>query len=87
MDQLTIRGFDAALVERLRAEAARDGVSLSRAAIRLMRRGAGLDERAQPAQTVGRSLDHLMGTWDAEQAQAFDEAAGELAHVDADLWR
>ena len=87
MDQLTIRGFDAELEKRLREEARREGVSLSRAAIALMRRGAGLETSHPPAQSVGRSLDHLFGTWDEHESCAFNAAVAELSEVDEELWR
>ena len=51
-----------------------------------MRRGAGLD-RAAPAQGVGASLDHLIGTWTAEDARAMRDAVRVFERVDEDLWR
>lgn len=42
MKQLTIRGFDDELSECIRREAEQEGISLSKAALRLLRRGAGL---------------------------------------------
>ena len=87
MDQLTIRGFDAELEKRLREEARREGLSLSRAAIALMRRGAGLESAHRPAQVIGRSLDHLFGTWDEQESHAFNAAVAGLAGVDEELWR
>ena len=42
MKQLTVRGFDNELIECMRREAEQEGISLSKAALRLLRRGAGL---------------------------------------------
>jgi hypothetical protein len=86
LKQLTIRGFDKPLERRLRDEARSDGLSLNRAALKLMRRGAGLD-RAAPAEGVGASLDHLIGTWSAEDARAMRHAVRVFERVDEDLWR
>ena len=44
MNRLTVRGFDDALSARLSQLAEREGISLSKAALRLMRKGAGLAE-------------------------------------------
>ena len=64
MHQLTIRGFDDELTDRIRQLARREGISLNRAVLRLLRRGAGLGERDDKPDVVGDSLDHLIGTWD-----------------------
>ena len=42
MKQLTVRGFDDELSECIRREAEQEGISLSKAALRLLRQGAGL---------------------------------------------
>jgi hypothetical protein len=84
--QLTLRGFDPRLSRAIRDLARREGISLNKAALRLMEKGAGLgvpraDERLQ------HSLDHLIGTW--SQADA-DELLGSIRsceQVDEDLWR
>ena len=59
MKQLTIRGFDKRLEREIRELAAREGVSLNKAVLRLLRRGAGLKEPESALDVVGASLDHL----------------------------
>jgi hypothetical protein len=83
--QLTIR-FDRDLERTLREEARREGVSLNRAAVRFIRKGAGLD-RIERSDVVASSLDHLAGTWPQEDADAFDRAMAVFERVDEDLWR
>ena len=83
--QLTIR-FDRDLERRLRDEARRDGLSLNQAAVRFLRRGAGLD-RPSPAHTVASSLDHLAGTWRDDDSNTFDKAMAVFERIDEDLWR
>ena len=60
MNQLTIRGFDDELASRIRQLATREGISLNRAVLRLLRRGAGLGDHKDAGDTVGSSLDHLI---------------------------
>jgi hypothetical protein len=86
--QLTIRGFDAALERRIRETARREGISLNRAALRLLRRGAGLEVPAEDGdQTVGSSLDDLIGTWTDDEAREFADAIADLEAVDEEMWR
>jgi hypothetical protein len=86
LTQLTIRGFDKPLERRLRDEARAAGSSLNRAALKLMRRGAGL-EQASHALGVGASLDHLIGRWSADDERAMREAVRVFERVDEGLWR
>lgn len=87
MRQLTIRGFDEALERHIRQLASREGISLNRAVLRLLRRGAGLGERIDAADIVGDSLDHLIGTWTAEEAARIDRALAEVSRIDEEVWR
>ena len=87
MHQLTIRGFDDELASRIRQLARREGISLNRAVLRLLRRGAGLGERSDNPAVVGDSLDHLIGTWTAEEAAELNRALNELSPIDEEMWR
>lgn len=88
MRQLTIRGFDDELAELIRQFASREGISLNRAVLRLLRRGAGLGEpKDKPTNVVGDSLDHLIGTWTAEEATEMDRALEDFSGIDEGMWR
>ena len=86
MDQLSIRGFDKELVRRIRALARQEGISLNRAAIQILRRGAGLVD-PQSAATIGDALDSFIGSWSAADERAVLDSIATVAQVDADLWR
>ena len=87
MNQLTIRGFDGELASRIQELARREGVSLNRAVLKLLRRGAGLGDGNPNPRTVGDSLDHLIGTWTPDEAAEMDRALEDLSHVDETKWR
>jgi len=87
MKQLTLRGFDPELEQRLEQLARAEGISYNQAALRLMRRGAGLGEKQGRRLVVGSSLDHLIGTWTDEDARAFEESMSAMETVDESLWR
>ena len=87
MQQLSVRGFDKELARRLRELARREGLSLSKAALLLMRRGAGLVESPEGAATVGDALDGFIGTWSAEQEAQLLASIESLEAVDEALWR
>ena len=85
MHQLTIRGFDDELEDYIRKLARREGISLNRAVMRLVRRGANLDQ--PEADVVGSSLDHLTGTWNDEEADAIDRALQDFSRIDEAMWK
>ena len=87
MNQLTVRGFDDELAERIRRVAKRDGTSLNQAAVKLLRRGAGLADPSQGPDTVGSSLDHLIGSWSDDEAAELEAALEEFEVIDESAWR
>ncbi len=86
MQQLSVRGFDKELARRLREIAKRKGLSLSRAALLLMRRGAGLVESPGASATVGGALDSFIGKWSPDDEQRLLDSIAICESVDEDLW-
>jgi hypothetical protein len=86
MSQLTIR-CDPQLDEKIRELATREGISLNQAAIRLLRRGAGIDEPQAQIDVVGSSLDDLIGTWSDAEAEQMHSAEQAVEAIDEDLWK
>lgn len=86
MNQLTLRGFDPELEKRLRELAAERQISLNRAALTLMRRGAGLSELNKSDNEVGSALDSFIGVWSEEDEAEFLKALEPLEQIDPGLW-
>jgi hypothetical protein len=86
MTQLTLRGFDKELERKLREEARRRGMSLNRAALSLMRRGAGLEDESPRPNVVGGALDYLAGTWSEAEAEELQRTLNSFEDVDEELW-
>jgi len=87
MKQLSVRGFDVDLEKKIREIAQREGISLNRAALLLLRKGAGLLNTGRSDQVVGNSLDHLMGKWTREDAREFLKAIEPLEQIDRSFWK
>lgn len=85
MKQLTVRGLEDDLAGAIRRLAERDGTSLNRAAVKLLRRGAGLED-GQAAGTVGSSLDHLIGSWGDAEADEAERALKYFETIDEAMW-
>ncbi|MEO5762570.1 MAG: hypothetical protein ABIR28_09700 [Vicinamibacteria bacterium] len=87
MEQLSMRGFDKELVRRLRKVARERELSLNRAALLLMRRGAGIAEEKSQSKSVGASLDRFIGSWSAADEKRVLKAIEPLGVVDVELWK
>lgn len=84
-NQLTIR-LDDELGRLIREVAEREGISLNRAAVRMLRKGAGL-ERTPGPDAIGASLDWFFGTGMTEdEARALDQAVRELDVIESSRW-
>jgi hypothetical protein len=83
--QLTLRGLDRRLQREIRELARREGLSLNKAAVRLLEKGAGI-RPADKAERIGSSLDHLIGTWTEDEADALLESIQSCEQVDRELW-
>ena len=85
LKQLTIRGFDADLERKLREVASATGLSLNKAALLLMRRGAGRAAEETPP-LVGSSLDDFIGVWSKAEEEELLDAVGDLRRIDPEIW-
>ena len=87
MNQLTVRGFDDELNAIMRRLAKQEGISLNQAALRLLRKGAGLtDNSTGNPNAIGTSLDDLFGAWSQDEAESFDAALEVFETVDEAAW-
>lgn len=85
MKQLSVRGFDPELAETLRTMAEENGISLSQAAIRLMKKGAGLGEGGR--ERIGSALDRFIGTMDDKEVAEFESSIRPCEEIDEEFWR
>lgn len=87
MNQLTVRGFDDDVEREIEQLAEAENISLSKAAVRLLRKGAGLDDdRLTGTERIGSSLDHLAGTWSEADCRAFGKVERDFERIDRELW-
>lgn len=86
MNQLTVRGLGNDLADRVQRLARRERTSLNQAVLKLLRKGVELEEASEGANTLGSSLDHLIGAWTRGEADEFDAALKEFEMVDAVKW-
>jgi hypothetical protein len=87
MNQLSLRGFDKELERKLKELARREGVSLNKAALMLLKKGAGLTEPAASRTAIGGALDRFIGRWSEADEKRLIESIASCEVVDETLWK
>ena len=87
MDRIAVRGSGAGVQASIRRLARVENTSLNEAAFMLLRKGAGLTEDNGGANTVGSSLDNLIGSWTPEEADELDSPLMEFESTDESAWK
>jgi len=86
MKPITLRNLPPEVAQRIRQQAKTHKTSLNRAVITLLE-----ESIRPPAQqntpTLYHDLDHLAGSWTADEAAAFDEALARQRRIDPELWK
>lgn len=87
MRQITIRQLGPDLERQLRSLANKEGISLNRAALKLLRSGAGIGEPGARTNQIGHALDEHMGTWSAQEERSFLAAIESCEAIDPAMWK
>ncbi len=82
--QLTLCDLSPELEEYLQKLATEKNISLNKAALKVLAKGAGLTESKKTI--IGQDLDHLCGTWEISEAEAFLESIKSCEQIDKDFW-
>jgi len=85
--QLTVRDVDSRLHETLRQEAQQRGISVNRLILQLLSEAVGLRHSNGAADVEYHDLDHLFGTWSAEEASEFEQELAVQRQIDDALWQ
>jgi len=84
---LTIRGLDERTEAEVKALARRRNISINKAALALIRKGAGIQEPGQGPEKVGAALDSFIGSWSEVEEREFMDSIADLGRVDESLWK
>jgi hypothetical protein len=86
MASMSIHGWDAKVLSRLRRRAEREGTSLNSLVVRILQEDSGAP-RAAKALVKFDDLDALAGTWTIQEARAFERDTAAFSEVDPALWK
>ena len=86
MGAITLRNLPPRVERRIRQLAAREGLSLNKAVLRLLEEAVGGGTR-EVAAVEHDDLDHLAGSWSEKEAEQFEASLAEQRQVDDEVWR
>jgi hypothetical protein len=84
---LTIRGIDEQTESELRTLARRRNISMNKAALAFIRKGAGLKDPGEGPPVIGDGLDAFIGTWSVKDEEELLNIVKDFDRIDEDMWR
>ena len=85
MTTMTLRGIDDTIAIALKDKARQEESSVNTVMLRILRESLGIDKKKRSA--VFSDLDHLAGTWSAQESDDFLRATAVFEKVDEDMWK
>ena len=85
MKTITLRNIPPDLARKLEEKKRAEGISLGKAALRVLEEGAGLKRDRRPV--LHHDLDSLAGTWTKEEGRIFERSLRGQRKIDPELWR
>jgi hypothetical protein len=85
-NQLTVRDLEPRVLAEVERVARSEGLSLNKAAAKLLRAGAGLTDKKR-ARTIGAAVDRFVGSLSAAEAGKLLRSVSAVERVDDELWK
>lgn len=87
LDQITLRGIPAEIEKIVRKEAERQGLSLNKAFILLLKNATGMKAKGQKTKHLYHELDQFSGLWSKEEAAVFEKNLEFQRRIDKTIWK
>ncbi len=84
MTTMTLRGIDETIAEALKKKARKEDLSVNAVILKLLRESLWIEKKRN---VVYDDLDHLAGTWNAQDLAEFERATAVFEKVDEDMWK
>ena len=83
---MTLRGLDLSLAEKLREAARQEGKSVNQFVLETLKKRLGL-EKEKRFTAVHHDMDHLFGKWSEQEFREIQGKIDAQRTIDEDLWR
>ena len=86
MKNMTLRGLDLELAERLQQAAKQEGKSVNQFVLETLKKRLGL-EKEKRFTAVHHDMDHLFGRWSEQEFEEIQSKIDTERKIDEELWR
>lgn len=85
MATMTLRGIDERIAGALKERAKKEDTSVNTVMLKIIKEALGVEKKKR--KVLYDDLDHLAGTWSAQDAAEFEQATAPFEVVDEDMWK
>ena len=85
MNAITLRNLPPPVARAVKEKARKEKLSLNKAVVRLLEEATGAGD--PKSKVVHDDLDHLAGTWSAEEYESVVTAARDQRQLDPEMWK
>jgi len=85
MTTMTLRGIDDTIAAVLKDKAQQEKTSVNALMLRILKESLGIEKKKRSA--VYNDLDHLAGTWSAQESDDFLRTTAVFEKVDEEMWK
>jgi hypothetical protein len=85
MATMTLRGIDERIAGALKERAQKEASSVNTVMLKILKESLGLEKKKRTI--LYDDLDHLAGSWSAQDAAEFEHATALFEAVDEDMWK
>lgn len=85
-NQLTVRDLDPRVLAEIERVAGREGLSLNKAAAKILKAGAGLSDE-KPTRRIGSAVDRFVGILAPAESNQLNRSLAWLERVDDEHWK
>lgn len=85
MGSMTLRNIDERIAEALKERARKEDTSVNTVMLRILKESLGFEKKKRSM--IYDDIDHLAGTWSAQDAAEFERDTALFEAVDKDMWK
>ena len=85
MNTMTLRGIDETTATALKEKARQEQTSVNSVTLKILKEALGVEKKKR--NVIHNDLNHLAGTWSAQEEEEFSQNTAGFETIDEDMWK
>ena len=85
MNTMTLRGIDETTATALKEKARQEQTSVNSVTLKILKEALGVEKKKR--NVIHNDLNHLAGTWSAQEEEEFSQNTAVFETIDEDMWK